>query len=131
MGTPEEDDRAWTEQLGSVYTAESVSRLLEREIDDVERDPRLLRLTMRSGRIGYPVFQFDGRSQLTGVGDVVEILLPAGISPWTIASWLRSPQTNYDGREFLDLIVAGELDTVLDHAHVFARSWGWPPSRNT
>lgn len=131
MGTPEEDDRAWTELLGSVYTAEGVARLLERSVDDVGRDPRLLRLTMRSGRIGYPVFQFDGCSQLSGVGDAVEILVPSGISPWTIASWLRSPQSDYDGRQPLDLIVAGELDRVLGDARVFARSWGSPPSRNT
>ncbi len=118
-----EDDAAWAAQLGPAYTPEDTARVLDTDIDTVERDPRLLRLEMRSGRIGYPVFQFDGRTQLDGVGDVVEILTGAVTEPWTIASFLRSPQPEFDGREPIDLLRDGDVEPVLDMTRNFAARW--------
>lgn len=118
-----EDDAAWAAQLGPVYSTSDTARLLETSTESVEQDSRLLRLEMRSGRIGYPVFQFDGRTQIDGVGDVVEILTTAATSPWTIASFLRSPQPAFDGREPIELLREGNVEAVVDAARNFAASW--------
>lgn len=119
-----EDDEAWAEQLGPVYRQADVARLLGRSKQAVAQNPRLLRLEMRSGRIGYPVFQFDGRAVLDGIGDVVEILTAAATDPWTIASWLRSPKSAFDGREPIELLRDGDVEPVVDAARSFAASWG-------
>ena len=57
----------------------------------------LLRLTMRSGHIGYPVFQFQAGRQIEGLGAIVRLLRPAVATEWTIASWLTSPNVDLGG----------------------------------
>lgn len=116
----EADDRAWAGQLGPAYRQADVARLLGKSKQAVSADRGLLRLEMRSGEIGYPVFQFDGRRQLGGVRNVVRTLSPAVTDAWTTASWLTSPQPELDDRTPLDALRAGERDPVLALAGGFA-----------
>lgn len=110
------DDRAWAEQLGPVYRQGDVARLLDKTRQAVSADSGLLRLTLRNGDIGYPVFQFDGRRMLPGVREVVRLLEPVVASPWTIASWLTSPAGELDGRAPIEVLRDGRIDAVIELA---------------
>lgn len=109
------DDDAWGKQLGPAYTQGQVSRLLDKSKQAVSSDGTLLRLTMRGGRVGYPVFQFDGDTLVKGVREVVEILTPAVATPWTVASWLTSRQPD-TGTTAMELLRADKVDEVLTAA---------------
>ncbi len=106
------DDRAWAEQLGPAYRQGDVARLLGKSRQAVSADRGLLRLEMRDGEIGYPVFQFDGKRQLPGIREVVRALAPSVASEWTIASWLTSPCTELEKRSPLTALRDGEQDRV-------------------
>jgi hypothetical protein len=114
------DDRAWTAQLGPAYRQGDVARLLGKSRQAVSVDRGLLRLEMRDGDIGYPVFQFDGRRQLPGVREVVRMLAPVTASAWTTASWLTSPAPELDDRTPLAVLRDGEQEKVLDQARAAA-----------
>lgn len=107
------DDRAWAAQLGPVYRQSDVARLLHKSRQAVSADQGLLRLEMRDGQIGYPVFQFDGRRVLPGMRAVVRALAPVVASSWTTASWLTSPAPELDGRTPLEALRAGDVEAVL------------------
>lgn len=114
------DDRAWTDQLGPAYRQADVARLLGKSKQAVSADERLLRLELRAGTVGYPVFQFDGRRLLPGLGDIVRILSPVVETPWTIASWLTSPQAALDGQRPVDVLRRGGVAEVAAEARRFA-----------
>ena len=116
------DDRAWTAQVGPVYRQADVAALLGKSKQAVSADPRLLKLVLRSGEVGYPVFQFDGRRQLPGVRDVIGALAPVVATPWTIASWLTSPSADLDGQTPVAALRAGRVDDVTVAADRFARA---------
>lgn len=109
----ENDDEAWAEQLGPVYRQGDVAHLLGKTRQAVSADRGLLRLEMRNGEIGYPVFQFDGRRQLPGMREVIRCFEPVVTSTWTTASWLASPAADLDHRTPLDVLRNGERDRVL------------------
>jgi hypothetical protein len=116
------DDRAWAEQLGPVYRQSDVADLLGKSKQAVSADAGLLKLELRSGRLGYPVFQFDGRRLLPGMRAVVETLTPVVETSWTIASWLASPQPSWQGQRPLDRLRAGETEEVVAAARRMART---------
>lgn len=116
----EDDDLAWTSQLGPVYRQADVAVLLRKSKQAVSQDRRLLRLEMRSGTIGYPVFQFDGRAQVPGVAEVVEILTPAVATSWTVASWLTSPLAPLEDRRPIDVLRSRGEREVAAAARSFA-----------
>lgn len=109
----EEDDGAWARQLGPAYRQADVARLLGKTVSAVSQDRRLLKLPMRSGAVGYPAFQFDGRVLVPGVAEVVKALMPAVETPWTVASWLTSPRSGLGGRRPIDALRQGQVDDVL------------------
>ena len=106
------DDRAWAEQLGPAYRQGDVARLLGKSRQAVSADSGLLRLEMRDGEIGYPVFQFDGRRKLAGIRDVIGILGPVVASPWTLASWLTSPNSYLDNRAPVQALRDGNTEAL-------------------
>lgn len=116
------DDRAWTAQVGPVYRQADVAALLGKSKQAISADPRLLKLVLRNGEVGYPVFQFDGRRQLSGIRDVIDTLATVVATPWTIASWLTSPSADLDGQTPVAALRAGRVDEVSDAADRFARA---------
>jgi len=114
------DDRAWTAQLGPAYRPGDVARLLGKSRQAVSADRGLLRLEMRDGGIGYPVFQFDGRRRLPGIREVVRMLAPVVASAWTTASWLTSPAPELDDRAPLAALRDGDKEQVLALARATA-----------
>ena len=118
------DDRAWAEQLGPAYRQGDVARLLGKSRQAVSADSSLLRLEMRDGEIGYPVFQFDGRRALPGIRGVIGILGPVVASPWTIASWLTSASSILDGRTPIQALRDGHIEAVAAAARQAAEALG-------
>jgi len=118
-----EDDRAWTDQLGPVYTQGQVAELLGKSKQAVSTDKGLLRLDMRDGRVGYPVFQFEGDRILPGMQDVVRALAPVAATIWTVASWLTSPASDLGGETPLERLRRGEVSDVTELAHRLAAAW--------
>ena len=111
------DDRAWAEQLGPAYRQGDVAWLLGKSRQAVSADSGLLRLEMRDGEIGYPVFQFDGRRKLPGIREVIGILGPVAASSWTIASWLTSPTAALDDRAPVQALRERHIEAVTAAAH--------------
>ena len=118
-----EDDRAWADQIGPVFRQRRVAELLGKSRQAVSADRRLLRLQMRSGEIGYPVWQFDGRRPLPGIAAVLDTLGPVVATTWTVASWLTSRQPALDDGRPLDLLRHGDVDRVVAEAARLAGTW--------
>jgi hypothetical protein len=118
-----EDDQAWTDQLGSVYTQGQVAELLGKSKQAVSTDKGLLRLEMRDGRIGYPILQFEGDRILPGIQDVVRALAPVAATSWTVASWLTSPSSDLGGETPLERLRRGDVPEVTVVAHRLAVAW--------
>lgn len=79
-------------------------------------------LEMRDGTIAYPVFQFDARRPLPGVGEVVRALAASVATSWTTASWLTSPNADLGGRRPVDALREdGDVDVVVTVARRLAR----------
>jgi hypothetical protein len=116
-----EDDRAWAEQLGPVYRQADVAALLGVSKQAASSNPGLLRLEMRDGTVGYPVWQFDGDRLVPGVRQVVLELNDVVASPWTIASWLTSPNEELDGRPPLECLRQGDVTHVATTARRLAQ----------
>lgn len=91
------DDEAWVRQLGPALRGATVAKMLRVTPQAVSSNSNLLRLKMRSGRTGYPVFQFDGPHQIAGLGNIVVDLRKAVATEWTVASWLTSPNKDLGG----------------------------------
>src|SRR4051794_986708 len=91
------DAQAWVDQLGPALTGASVAKMLGVSPQAVSSNKGLLRLTMRSGRVGYPLFQFRGSRPIDGLAAIVRRLRPAVATEWTIASWLTSPNAELEG----------------------------------
>lgn len=85
---------------------------------------RLLAVKTTDRHVLYPTWQFDAssRSVPQALRDVLQVLLPAAESPWTVAAWLRSPPA--DGEpDAIARIAAGESESVLRDARRDAERW--------
>lgn len=118
-----EDDRAWTDQLGPAYTQGQVAELLGKSKQAVSTDKGLLRLEMRDGSVGYPVFQFEGDRILPGIPNVVRALSPLAATSWTVASWLTSPSSDLGGKTPLESLRRGDVSEVTVVANRLAAAW--------
>ncbi len=117
----DEADDAVTAQVGSALSQGDTARLLDKTVQAVSKDPRLLRVVGRNGRPVYPVVQFDGRRQVAGVADVVA-LLDAVLEPLTVCLWLTGDNPQLDGQRPIDRLRAGDLVAVLAVAGQLAAS---------
>lgn len=115
------DDQAWVEQLGPALSGVMVARMLEVSPQAVSSNKGLLRLRMRSGRVGYPILQFKGKRPIDGLADIVRLLGPAVATDWTIASWLTSPNADLGGDTPIEALRTGRhAESVGDAARRFA-----------
>ena len=112
---------AWADELGPVYDARGVQAILGVTKQAVSKR-RLLALTTGSGRVVYPAFQFTGTGVVPGLGELMAILDPALVSPWTVASWLVSSSIDVDGARPIDLLADGDTGPVLALAGEWARA---------
>lgn len=87
----------WNETVGPFYDDARVCALLEIN-DDVlghlVRDRVILALPTADGYFLYPTRQFSRRSILSGWPDVLRAISAAGGSPWVIAVWAATPDSD-------------------------------------
>ncbi len=111
----------WADQLGPVYDTAGVAALLggvsKQAVSDRVNRHRLLALRTGSGRLAYPVFQFNGHDVVPGLGAVLGLLEADAVGAWTVASWLASPDAALGGRTPVEALHDGDLDDVLAAAH--------------
>jgi hypothetical protein len=112
-------DRAWAEQVGPSLSQADAARLLGKSEQATAKDPRLLRVKTRSGRIAYPVVQFDGRRPLDGIAEVIELLDPVA-DALTVLAWLTGSHRGLGGRRPVDALRDGDVGAVLTVAGRFA-----------
>ena len=94
-------DKPWRDLLGPLLSSEDVQRLLgtqtRQEFNALVRQKRLLALPTKRGVV-FPAFQFtsDGTPH-PAIATVVDILADRVATPYTIASWLKSPKDDLGG----------------------------------
>jgi hypothetical protein len=118
-----EDDRVWSQQLGPVHTQGQVAELLGKSKQAVSTGKGLLRLDMRNGSVGYPIFQFKGDQILPGMQNVVLALSPVAATTWTVASWLTSPSADLGDETPLERLRRGDVSDVTVAAKKLAAAW--------
>jgi hypothetical protein len=114
-------DRDWAAQVGPSLSQADTARLLGKSEQATSKDARLLRVKTRSGRVAYPIVQFEGRAALPGIAAVLAALQPVA-DPLTILSWLTGTQRPLGGRRPVDALRQGDVDAVVMLAHRLARS---------
>lgn len=114
-------DRLWAAQVGPSLTQADAARLLGKSEQATSKDARLLRVKTRSGRVAYPIVQFEGRAPVPGLGEVLATLAPAA-DELTSLSWLTGINRNLGDRRPIDVLREGRTDDVLVAAGRFARS---------
>jgi len=126
VDTAPDVDPRWRHLVGPMLDQPAVVSLLR--ADDSEIDARrergeLLAVSDPEGERFYPVFQFDPGVS-TSMPPILQALLPVTLSPWTVASWLRSPHPFLDNETPLTwlrndpqrVLVAARRDAErLDH----------------
>jgi len=91
-------DAIWRKKLGPYLTSKEVQELIgvgtRQAVSDLAKRRRLLALTTKNGRVVYPAFQFSPSGRPYPVlPRVLGLLEKAAVDPYTIASWLTTPQT--------------------------------------
>jgi hypothetical protein len=115
----------WEEYFGPHLQADEVQRRLG--LTDVQQVNRLAKqrriLAFRSGNTAaYPSFQFTERGELDPtISQVVMILSEVVETPYTIASWLKSPKESLEGDTPLRWLERGlNPDLVIEAAKLTA-----------
>lgn len=96
-------ETAWRRHLGALLDTHQVQALLDvatrQAVSDRARRGGLLMLPTRAGRVVYPAFQFGPSGQpFPAVPRVLAVFDQAGIDPWAVAAWFRTPQDDLEGR---------------------------------
>jgi len=109
----------WTDHVGPFLDTEGVMALFDgvskQAISQRVHGRRLLALQTGSGRLVYPLWQFQSGAPMPGLAEVLEA---AGYDPrrpstgWTVASWLATDDPDLGGSP-RGLLAAGHLEPVL------------------
>jgi len=86
----------------------------------------LLACPTQEGQLVYPAWQFqpDGTT-VAHLAEVIKILRPAAATPWTVATWLRTPGgENVEGADAVTwLSNGGDVTPILAEAREDAARW--------
>jgi hypothetical protein len=87
----------WERHLGPLYDVEQARAVLgvgtRQAVSDLARRGRLLALEAEAGRRHYPAFQFSPSGRpFPEIEQVLAVFAEAVETPYTVASWLVSPQ---------------------------------------
>lgn len=93
---------SWRSHLGTLFDTAEVQALLgvgtRQAVSDRARRGGLLMLSTADGRRHYPAFQFGPTGQpFAALPRVLAAFADADVSPYTIASWFRTPQAQLEG----------------------------------
>ncbi len=113
------ENRRWAAQVGACLSRPAVASLLGKSPQAVAKDDRLFVFRNGDGRPVYPTFQFDGRTVLDGLPEIVQVLAAAD-DDLTVLAWLTAPKPGYGGSTPVELLRAGRIDEVRSLAADFA-----------
>jgi len=113
-------EAAWRKVLGPLLETGQAQELLNQQdlqdVSDLTRRGCLLVLPGFGGRKLYPVFQFSPNgSPYPEIAKILEIFSDVVETPYTIASWLVSPQDLLEGETPISWLQAGK-----DSSHILA-----------
>lgn len=120
----EENDR----RFGAFYTTAKVMQILgsgsRQSVTNMIGRNTILRVRTADGRNAFPSLQFDESSGtlLSGLRQVLQVLLPAAATPWTVLDWLVTPMPELGGRRAIDAVSNDPAD-VLALARQDATAW--------
>jgi hypothetical protein len=116
-------DQLWERELGPLATTSQVGELLHCSRQAVnERIHRGTILGLPAlGGYAFPLFQFtNGGQTVHGISDVIRALSDTVETPYTIASWLVTPEPELDGRKPIERLRAGETGDAIAAAEHYA-----------
>ena len=114
-------DSVWGRHLGAMFDAEQAKVVLgvssRQAVSDLAKRGRLLAVDAASGRKLYPAFQFGkgGRPYLELVA-ILKLFQGVVETPYTIASWLASPNTLLGNETPIDWMRSGRESALLQEA---------------
>jgi hypothetical protein len=108
-----EHRRRLLDRAGGTLSAEDAGRVLgiSRQAVDKRRRAGALLAVREASDWRYPACQFDKTDVIHGIAEVVRGHEAAG--PWVALDFLLSPDTALDGRSPLEVLRAGDQETVL------------------
>lgn len=115
----------WEEYFGPYLQPEDVRRQLghtdPRQLIRLTKQRRILAFQRGSGTV-YPSFQFTRQGEVDpAISQVVMILSDIVETPYTVASWLRSPKDSLEGETPLRWLERGlDPDRVIEAARLTA-----------
>jgi hypothetical protein len=113
----------WERELGPLATTSQVGELLgcsRQAIHERVQRRTLLALPASAGQV-FPLFQFTSSGQsVPGLSQVVRELAGVVETPYTIATWLVSPEPELDRRAPIQLLRDGRVEPVVTAAARYA-----------
>ncbi len=120
----EESDR----RFGKFYTTAKVMAILgtgsRQSVTNMIRRNTILRVRTADGHNAFPALQFDEKTGqlIEGLREILQVLLPAAATPWTVLDWLVTPMAEVGGRRAIDA-VGDDASGVLALARQDAAAW--------
>jgi hypothetical protein len=110
----------WQHHLGPLLTAGDLQKMGGRSrqaVHDMVQRKRLLALPTSGRHLLFPAFQLDsaGRPH-PAVPKVLALFADLAMSPFTIASWFRTPQPLLGGRSPAEYLAAGDDPSRVEQA---------------
>ncbi len=109
---------SWSQVLGPLFDVEQAQTVLKvksrQAVSDLAKRGRLLALGGPGGRKRYPAFQFNSTGRpYPEIQKVIEIFSGVVQTPYTIASWLVSPQDLLAGETPVSWLQTGKDSSQL------------------
>lgn len=113
---------------GPFYDTAGLTKWLDvsrQALDDRTKKGTLLMCRLQDGTRVYPAWQFrNNRTTVPHLAEALKILRVGAESPWTVATWLRTPLSKLDGVDPVSwLDRGGEPEAVLAVARADADRW--------
>ncbi len=107
-------EAAWRKVLGPLLETGQIQRLLSpRDVSDLTRKGCLLVLPGFGGRNLYPAFQLGPDGPYPEIAKILAIFSDVIETPYTVASWLVSPQDLLNGETPVAWLRAGKDSSLI------------------
>ncbi len=117
----------WDAQFGPFYDTAGVVKLLgitRQAVADRVRRRTLIGASTTSGRMVYPVFQFDGNRVDRRISAISTLFRDTPVTGWAVAAWLSTASPDLGMLSPVDWVRAGkDRDRITELATVTARQW--------
>ena len=116
----------WDELIGPFTKSEGVQARLgitRQAVAAKAARRRLLRVITADGQHLYPIWQFDGKTELAGLPDVLALFPEDAVDGWTLGGWLRTADPDL-GESPYDALARGEVAKVIAVARSAAAAMG-------